>query len=84
MLQGLHSHHWNNPASYQPSIFGNFFQTQKYLPYSRLGQPSSFLDTRAKGQARVSLDCSHPCISSHQGRKGEYPGFLLHKFKALG
>lgn len=49
MLQGLHSHHWNNPASYQPSIFGNFFQTQKYLPYSEtLGSLLASRDTRAE------------------------------------
>lgn len=52
MLQGSHSHHWNNPTSYQPSIFGNFFQTQKYLPYSEtLGSLLASRDTRAKGQA---------------------------------
>ena len=71
MLQGSHSHHWNIPASYQPSIFGNFLQTQKYLPYSgTLGSLPASRDTRAKGQAWGIPRVFPPLrVSSHQGRK---------------
>ena len=86
MLQGSHSHHWNNPTSYQPSIFGNFFQTQKYLPYSEtLGSLLASWDTRVKGQAwGIPRVFPPPAGLLPPGKEEVYPAFLLHKFKAPG